>query len=104
MKRDLGIERLYPLGDFKNIKFTTILRDIPEEIAQNETIVSLLFLQQAITCEIGYREYFSMVDKIAKEKIQDVMSYLQEQREQTYLQLYEEIRKAAEKIEDKESE
>ncbi len=97
MKRDLGIERLYPLGDFKNIKFSTVLRDIPEELAKNEKVVGLLFMQQSISCEIAYKKYYSMVDKIVKDKIENVLEYLEQQREQTMAELYEEIQKSAEK-------
>lgn len=93
MQRDLGVERLYPLGDFKNIKFSTLLKDIPEELARNETVVGLLFLQQSISCEIAYRKYYDLVNKIAKDKIENVLEYLEQQREQTMAELYEEIKK-----------
>ena len=96
MKRDLGIERLYPLGDFKNIKFSTVLRDVPEELAKNEKVVGLLFMQQSISCEIAYRKYYDMVNKIVKDKIENVLEYLEQQREQTMAELYKEITKGNE--------
>ncbi len=101
MERSLGVERLYPLGDYKNIKFVNNLSGIPEELASNDRVVSLLFLQQALSCEIAYREYYDTIDRIAKEKIQNALGYLQEQREQTLAELYEEIEKVGKEKEAK---
>lgn len=96
MERTLYVERLYSLGDFKNIKFSNALTGIPEELAKNDKIVGLLFFQQALSCEIAYRKYYDMVNKITTEKIQDVLSHLEEKRTQTLKELYEEIKSAEE--------
>lgn len=92
--RTLYVERLYSLGDFKNIKFSNALVGIPEHIAMNDRVVGMLFFQQALSCEIAYRKYYDVVNKIATEKIQDVLGYLEEQRTQTLKELWEEISKA----------
>jgi hypothetical protein len=102
MKRDIGVERLYPLGDFKNVKFSTVLKDVPEDLAKNEKVVGLLFMQQSISCEIAYRKYYNMIDRIVKDKIENVLEYLEQQREQTMAELYEEIQKSANKYTAKE--
>lgn len=108
MKRDLGVERIFPLGEYKNIKLSSTLRDIPEELAQNERVAGLLYLQQALSCEIVYRRYFDTLDYISKNftKVvggktvadsEEVMKFLMEEREQTLAELLEEIKKTNEK-------
>lgn len=96
MERTIYAERLYSLGDYKNIKFSTALTGIPEELATNDRLAGLLFFQQSLACEIAYRRYYDTINKIATEKIQDVLGYLEEQRTQTMTELYEEIKKTKE--------
>lgn len=108
MERTLNTERLYSLGDFKNIKFSNTLNNIPEEIAENQKAVGLMFYQQALSCEIAYRRYYDMIEKINEEmstvrggrKVVDnekVMEFLLEERQQTMKELYEELKKNHEK-------
>lgn len=118
MERTVYTERLYSLGDFKNIKFSTALTGIPEEMATNDRIINLLFFQQALSCEIAYRKYYDLIDHISKNlsttrniagksvTVADpeaVLSFLEEQRTQTMQELYKEIREAGEKKYPKES-
>lgn len=95
MKRNLGVERLYPLGDFKNIKFTSVLNDVPEELALNEEIVGNLFFIQSLTCDLAYRKYFAMLDRISKENIKDVITYQKEERAKAVAELKEQLTNTA---------
>lgn len=94
MERTLYTERLYSLGDFKNIKFSTALTNIPEELAMNEKVVGLLYMQQFLGCEIAYRRYYDLIQKLTKDNVQNVVEYLENERNQTMKELYEEIRAA----------
>ncbi len=105
MERTLSVERLFTLGDYKNIKFGNTLTGIPEEIANNDKAIELLFLQQFISCEIAYRRYVEMLEHISEDlsvvrggkKIADpeaVIQFLQEERTKTFSELYDEIKKA----------
>lgn len=100
MERTLSAERLYSLAEYQNIKFSNVLTGIPEEIAANQKIVELLFLQQAISCDVAYAEYKQMRETIAKEKVGDVLGYLREKREQTYKELAKEIMAEVQKEKD----
>ena len=91
MTRDLAVERLYFLGDYKNIKFSNVLKDVPDEIAQNDKAVELLYTQQFITVEIAYRKYYELIGKISKQKSEEVQEFLEAQRVQTMKELKEEI-------------
>ncbi len=103
MKREVSVERLYYLGDYKNIKMGSTTTEIPEELALNNNAVELIFVQQYLACEIAYRKYIDMIDKINQEfsveirgkKVADaqkVMEFLQEQRTQTLQELLQEAK------------
>lgn len=94
MNRNVGVERLYTLGDYKNIKFANEVVGIPEELANNPKVVELVFAQAYISCEIAYRKYVDMITEINAKYGKDaesVMEFLQEQRTKTWNELYTEI-------------
>lgn len=94
MERTIYTERLYSLGDFKNIKFSTALTGIPEGLALSDTAVGLIMYQQALFCEISYRKYYNAMEHVAKNLKNDpeaVMEFLLQERTQTYQELLEEI-------------
>lgn len=102
MNRNLQVERLYSLGDYKNIKFTNGVNDIPQELALNEKVTELLFFQQALSCEIAYRRYYDLIEKISEEMTivkngrrvvdgEQALAFLQEQKETTMKELYSEL-------------
>jgi len=93
MNRTLNVERLYFLGQYQNIKFSNVLTDIPEHLAKDERIVSLLFFQNTLSCELAYRMYISVIETLVKEK-KDPIPFIEEVREQTFAKLLEEISKA----------
>jgi hypothetical protein len=96
MKRAISVERLYTLAEYQNIKFINTLSEIPEELSNNASVVGKLFLQQYLSCDIAYLEYQKMRAHVAKEKVEDVIGYLKEQRELTMADLYEEIKAVGE--------
>lgn len=109
MERSLNVERLYSLGDYKNIKFGNTITGIPEELVNNDKVTGLLFLQQVLSCEIAYRQYVELIERINKEftveiggkkivNAEEVMQFLQDQRSSTLNELYEEIKQTKENI------
>jgi hypothetical protein len=93
MERTLYTERLYSLGDYKNIKFSTALTGIPEHLANEEEIVGLIFVQQFLACEIAYRKYYDLIQKLTREGVQDVIGYLENERNKTVQELTDAIKK-----------
>ncbi len=57
MNRTLGIERTYSLGNYKNIRVTDIITDVPEEWMLNEEITSKLRLLQLMRADSVYYTY-----------------------------------------------
>ncbi|KKK65025.1 hypothetical protein LCGC14_2978290 [marine sediment metagenome] len=65
MKRTLKMERLYNLGDFKNIKFGDEFIDINEEFMFDNEFVGNIKMLKLLGVESVYREYL----KIKNEEI-----------------------------------
>ena len=80
MKRNLSVERLFPLGDFKNIKFTSELKDIPEEIALNEDAVKALWLMMAFNTDMAYLRYYEVLERTAGKAIKEKLVELEKVR------------------------
>jgi len=87
MDRTITVERLYTLGDYQNIKFTSTISSIPEEISNDDKAVSLLFLRGGLECDIAYSEYMRRREALKAEKVVDVLTRLKEEREQASQEL-----------------
>lgn len=57
MKGTLGIERTFSLGDYKNIRVTDIITDVPEEWMFDEEITNKLRLLQLMRADSVYYNY-----------------------------------------------
>lgn len=95
--RNLLVERLYSIADFQNIKLTSSITEIPDEIAKNEKAISLLFYLQCLGTDIAYKQYMNLRTRLVDEKAKDILEYLQKERETTYSQLMAEIAEQKEK-------
>lgn len=72
MKRSLKLERLFPLGDYKNIKFTDEVIDIPEDIVLNESLMAKIRYLQMVDIEIAFREYISLMQRVSTFKTEEL--------------------------------
>ncbi len=57
MNRTLGMERLYTLGDFKNIKVTDTITDIPVEFLTDVEVIGALRFLQLLQSDKTYLYY-----------------------------------------------
>ena len=72
MKRSLGVERTYTLGDYKNLRVSDYINDIPEELMLNDEFVSSVRLLQLMRLDAVYYEYqkntATRIDNISAEE------------------------------------
>jgi CRISPR/Cas system CMR-associated protein Cmr5 small subunit len=97
MNRNLSIERLYQVADFQNIKFSSAINDLPDEIVTNSLAVDLLFYGQSLECDIAYKKYMNLRKRIVEEKVTDVLAFLEEERKANNDELLKSIKQAIEK-------
>jgi len=60
MNRSLKVERIYSLGDYKNIKVTDDINEIPEELVLNDKAVGLMRVMQLLQTERVYQKYMHL--------------------------------------------
>ena len=65
MSRSSQIERIYVLGDYRNIKFIDSIDD-SEFPMDNENVVQLVKILQFQSIELAYRNYIKMVKEIVE--------------------------------------
>ena len=73
-ERSISIERLYTLGDYKNIKVISSISEVPEKID-----ISLLFQQLTLECDLAYENYKEQNEK--RQGIENVKAFLKQEHE-----------------------
>ena len=84
MKRKIGIERLYFLGQYKNIKFIDGYLEVPEEHSNNSTLVDRLYYILMVSVELAYRRYLELNQRMHGLELGEAISYLQEVQSDIY--------------------
>ncbi len=67
MIRNLGVERTFFLGDYKSLKVTDHINDLPEEFSLNEEFINILKSLQLIGIEKAYYEYSLLTQGLKNE-------------------------------------
>jgi len=57
MKRTLGLERVFYLGDYKSLRVTSFINDVPDEIVLDEDAMKLLRELQLVEMDKAYYQY-----------------------------------------------
>ncbi len=78
--RNLVVERLFPLGDYKNIKFIDSIDNIQFPLSINNEFISLIRYLQLVEIEITYRLYWDLIKEINTIKVEEAMGYLEKTR------------------------
>lgn len=79
MNRNLHVERLYSLGDYKNIKFSDTINDLPLDLTLNTELLSAIRYLQMISMEKALRNYLELKEKLGKLGPEQELEYLEEQ-------------------------
>lgn len=87
--RDIGVERLYFIAQFQNIKIDSRINGIPVEMINNPEIIDRLYYVQMLNSDIAYKKYMDLRQRIATEKVKDILELLREERDSTQRELIE---------------
>ena len=80
MNRSLRIERVYSLGDYRSIRFSDDILDLPEEVVFNQPLVDKIRLLQLINVEINFRQYKDLISKVNTYSEEEALAFLEEQK------------------------
>lgn len=64
MNREIGVKRLYSLGDYKNITFDDIITEVPQELMFDVELVSQIKYLQLLSVEQAFRRYLQIMEEI----------------------------------------
>jgi hypothetical protein len=82
MQRNLRIERLFTLGDYKNIKVYDEIEDIPEELLTNKEVIDSLYLLMLLNVDRVYAKYKTLIEHTSKyTNLDDIIIELDNLRE-----------------------
>jgi hypothetical protein len=57
MKRNLGLERVFKLGEFKSMRVTSDVSDIPEDVVMDKEAMSQIRLLQLVETDKAFYQY-----------------------------------------------
>ena len=61
MNRALKVDRLYNLGDYRNIHITDEITDLPEEYVTDSKVIELLRFMQLLETEKTFQKYLVLL-------------------------------------------
>jgi len=74
MEQTIGMERLYKLGDFKNLKFIDTISGIQDEYILNDEFQDMLRVLQLVRADKYYLKYVKLFDDVVQKVIDKVMT------------------------------
>jgi hypothetical protein len=78
VKRSIGVERIYNLGDYNNIKLSEYLNDVPEDLWTNERFTNRVRLLQLLSLEATFRKYQALHESLNRLPIEEALPKLEE--------------------------
>lgn len=93
MNKISSVERLYSLGDFKNIKFSDSITEIPESFVLNKRAMELLRYIQILDIEDAYYRYARLMLNLKPHGVEEAMNFLETERNRTFEELLNELKK-----------
>ena len=73
MSGKISAERLYSLGNYKNIKFIEEVNDIPDDLMFNVEYVTYVRTLQALRLDKSYLQYLQLFDEVVQKVIDGTM-------------------------------
>lgn len=87
MNRSLTTERIFPMGNYANLKLGHTLNEIPEKIATNPQAMNLLQYVLLLDVEYAYKKYHQLLERTGGMRLEDALEFLEQERSTTFEQL-----------------
>ena len=76
MNRSLGIERVFSLGDYKSIRFSDNIQELPQEVMLNQELVDKIRYLQMLSVDSAYQKYVETMKKYGNLPEEERTSFL----------------------------
>lgn len=88
MQQKLSVERLYRIADFENLKITSELTEIPQQIFLNEEAQDKIRKLLLVDVEFTWWEYTELLKKLHQTiSTPETLKYLKDIKSQTFNEL-----------------
>ncbi len=77
--RSLGIERVFNLGDYKSLRVSDTIDDLPIEVMFNDVFMDKVRYLQLVAMDLTYERYVEMTKKLPVSNA-DRIVFLEEER------------------------
>lgn len=84
MERSIKIERLFSLGNYKNIRLDDGVDNIPQNMWTNKEVMENLTYLVMLSIELSFRRYLKLSEKIQDMSLEDSITYLDKVKTDTY--------------------
>lgn len=102
MRSKIATERLYSLGNYSNIKFSSEISELPDEAVLNPEVIPTLRFLQLIDCELAYNRYIELVESFVGKERGEIIAQLETHKQTTYDELFKHIIKEQQENTEKE--
>lgn len=89
MPRELRVERLHYLGDYRNVKFIDVISELPDDIAFNGELISALRWLQLMQSEKTFYRYLALGSQYKDKSAEECLAIVSKLHEETLLELKE---------------
>lgn len=96
MKRTIGVERTYPLGNYKNLKLHDYFSEVPDDFMFNDELVDNVRYLQFIQLEKDYRRYIELASRVGELKYEEAMELLENTKIDVLKEILEQIKNGEE--------
>jgi hypothetical protein len=84
MERSIKLERLFSLGNYKNIRLDDGVDNIPQNMWTNKEVMENLNFLIMLSIELSFRRYLKLSEKIQDMKLEESIEYLDKVKSDTY--------------------
>ena len=93
MERTITTERLYPLGQYTNIKFADQIINLPDSVIFDVELSSKIRYLQMLEVELAYRAYVNLMKQAETKTEEEVAKFLEEQNANTVKEIADKLYK-----------
>ena len=87
MNRNLGVQRVYSLGDYKSLRLMDEISGLPDEVVFNLELAGKIRELQLLQLEMDYRRYIKLNENLEHYNLEDAYNALVELGETTIQQI-----------------
>jgi hypothetical protein len=90
MTRDIGVKRLYTMGQYQNVTFEETIKDLPMDLSK-EDLDNYRYLM-LLDLELQYRSYLKMYQQVSNVSIDEAVNALEKSKLETIKELGQNVK------------